>query len=106
MTPSPTLTPWPGDEPPARDQIEASFRQMTLTPSWWSNGPGDTYATHSHSYHKLLFCARGTIEFAVEPNGDRIELKAGDRLDIPPGVVHSTVVGPDGVACVEAARSG
>ena len=106
MTPSPTLTPWPNPESPTRERIEALFRELDLSPGWWSNGPGDTYAPHSHGYHKVLFCARGTIEFAVQPAGDRIELKAGDRLDIPPGVVHSAVVGPHGVTCAEAARRG
>lgn len=32
-------------------------------------------------------------------------LSLGDRLGLPPpGTLHSAVVGPSGVACVEAAR--
>ena len=33
--------------------------------SEWSNGPGCTYATHSHSYKKLLCCLEGSIVFHV-----------------------------------------
>ncbi len=98
------VTNWHSADRPSRDQIEASFRQMALTPSWWSNGPGDTYTPHSHAYHKVLFCAQGTIAFTVQPGGDRIDLMPGDRLDLPPGVVHSAIVGPDGVTCAEAAQ--
>jgi quercetin dioxygenase-like cupin family protein len=50
----------------------------------------------------VLFCAEGTIRFICA--GEAIDLEPGDRLDIPPGVVHSAVVGPLGVQCVEAAR--
>ena len=74
-----------------------------LRPRWWSNGPGDRYEAHSHAYHKVLYCARGSIRF--ESNGGVFELHPGDRLDIPPGTPHSAAVGPGGVACVEAPRS-
>lgn len=104
MAASPTLTSWPGPDPPTRDRLEAVFRKMNLAPGWWSNGPHDIYAAHSHSYHKVLYCARGSIRFTIEPSGEHIDLTPGDRLDIPPGSVHSAVVGPDGVTCVEAAR--
>jgi quercetin dioxygenase-like cupin family protein len=68
----------------------------------WSNGPGDRYSEHSHPYHKVLFCARGSIRFVC--TGEAIDLSPGDRLDIPAGVTHSAVVGPAGVSCIEAAR--
>jgi quercetin dioxygenase-like cupin family protein len=48
--------------------------------------------------------ARGSITFVLEDSGERLELRPGDRLDIPPGVVHSALVGREGVACVEAPR--
>jgi quercetin dioxygenase-like cupin family protein len=76
------------------------MRLEGLSPSWWSNGPGDTYAAHSHSYNKVLYCTEGSITFAVE--GADFELHAGDRLDIPRGTSHSAVVGGEGVTCVEA----
>lgn len=104
MSDRPTLTRNEAASPPSRERLDAELRGMGLSPSWWSNGPGDTYAPHSHSYHKVLFCAGGSITFKVEPGGDAFELRPGDRLDIPPGTVHSAVVGPEGVACVEAAR--
>lgn len=104
MTETPTLTESQDATPPSRDRLEAEFRGMGLSPGWWSNGPGDRYAPHSHSYHKVLFCAQGTIRFTIEPSGEAFELKAGDRLDIPPGTTHAAVVGPQGVTCVEAAR--
>jgi quercetin dioxygenase-like cupin family protein len=73
-----------------------------LRPQAWSNGPGDSYSAHSHTYHKVLYCTRGSIRF--ESQGAVFELSVGDRLDIPPQTPHSAVVGPQGVACLEAPR--
>lgn len=84
--------------------VLAAFAREGLRPVHWSNGPGDTYASHNHTYHKVLYCLRGSIAFRLTATSEVIELGPGDRLDIEPGTEHSAVVGPHGVACVEAAR--
>jgi quercetin dioxygenase-like cupin family protein len=66
----------------------------------WSNGPGDRYAEHSHSYTKLLYCTRGSIDFVLA-DGRTLSLRPGDRLVLPAGTVHAAVVGPEGCACTE-----
>jgi mannose-6-phosphate isomerase-like protein (cupin superfamily) len=97
------VVPWPRAELPTEAALERLLRDEGLAPRWWSNGPGDRYAAHSHAYHKVLYCARGSIRFDV--GTQRIELSPGDRLEIPPNTAHSAVVGPAGVTCVEAGRS-
>ena len=82
--------------------IEAFEAERCSTPREWSNGPGDRYAPHEHAYHKVLFCLEGSIAFHVEARD--VELGAGDRLDLPPGTVHSATVGPEGCQCIEASR--
>jgi mannose-6-phosphate isomerase-like protein (cupin superfamily) len=99
------VTRWTGRQPPTKADLERLFRDEGLSPSWWSNGPGDTYAPHSHPYHKVLYCASGSITFRLEAAGEELEMNPGDRLDIPPGTVHSARVGDRGVSCTEAARN-
>jgi quercetin dioxygenase-like cupin family protein len=70
----------------------------------WSNGPGDRYAPHSHGYEKVLYCVEGSIRFQLENEGRTLELEAGDRMVLPPGTVHSAVVGTDGCTCIEGRR--
>jgi quercetin dioxygenase-like cupin family protein len=82
-----------------------AFAREGLTPLRWSNEPGDEYAPHSHPYHKVLYCLRGSIVFRTTAKGEEIALAPGDRLDIEPGTEHGAVVGPHGVECIEAARS-
>ncbi len=70
----------------------------------WSNGAGDRYAAHSHDFEKVLYCVAGSITFMLESEGRNLELKAGDRMVLPAGTVHSAVVGDAGCTCIEGRR--
>jgi quercetin dioxygenase-like cupin family protein len=75
-----------------------------LKPYAWSNAPGDVYAAHTHAYHKVIYVVQGSITFGLPRRGEQVTLRTGDRLDLPAGVAHDAVVGPQGVACLEAHR--
>lgn len=90
---------WSGP-PPSEETLRARMVRAGLQPGEWGNAPGDRYGRHSHGYRKVLYCARGSIVFHT-PDGD-VELRAGDRLDLDPGVEHAATVGPEGVRCLEA----
>ena len=88
-----------GSEPLGAGQ---RFDAEGLVPHAWSNGPGDRYGWHAHPYHKVLICTDGSITFHLR--GRDVQLGAGDRLDLEPGVEHAATVGPEGVRCLEASR--
>ena len=44
------------------------------------------------------------IRFVLTAENESLELRAGDRLDLEPGLEHSAFVGPEGVVCLEAQR--
>jgi quercetin dioxygenase-like cupin family protein len=96
----PTVTPWPGPQPPDEPAILREFAAAGLTPSLWSNAPYDSYPPHTHTYHKVLYVVFGSITFGV--GGEKITLHAGDRLDLPPDTIHDAQVGQAGVVCLEA----
>jgi quercetin dioxygenase-like cupin family protein len=73
-----------------------------LSPYAWSNGPHDIYSAHAHSYNKIIYVVQGSIAFGLPELGEKLTLKAGDRLDLPAGTVHDAVVGAHGVICLEA----
>ena len=102
MPEQPRVTRWPQDEPPTELILLRLYEAEGLTPYAWSNDPGDVYAAHTHATHKVLYCLRGSIAFGLPDSGSEITLNPGDRLDLPAGVVHSAVVGPRGVVCLEA----
>jgi quercetin dioxygenase-like cupin family protein len=101
----PTLTRWPSDRPPPDErQLRALVSAENIAPYAWGNPPGDRYEAHSHPYHKVLYCLSGSIVFEMPELGQSVELGPGDRLDLPPRVLHSAKVGADGVVCLEAHR--
>jgi quercetin dioxygenase-like cupin family protein len=89
-----------GPVAPDAGSIETSLRREARDVYGWSNAPGDTYGEHEHGYTKLLYCTRGSIDFVLG-NGERVAMRPGDRLVLPPRTRHSAVVGPEGCACVE-----
>lgn len=93
---------WEKPDPPSESELREIYRQEGLTPYAWSNGPGDTYAAHAHDYHKVIYVVRGSITWVLPDTNERIETRAGDRLDLPQGVAHAALVGPQGVTCLEA----
>jgi mannose-6-phosphate isomerase-like protein (cupin superfamily) len=98
---------WQGAEQPQEHELRSRMRKEGLAPYSWSNGPGDTYAVHSHSYEKVLYCVHGSIRFVLpdQPESSRsIDLAAGDCMILPARVRHSARVGPYGVTCLEATR--
>ena len=78
------------------------LRAEGLAPQSWSNGPGDRYGTHEHGYDKVIVCDAGSIAFGLPASGTTIELREGDRLELPAGTSHDARVGPRGVTCLEA----
>jgi mannose-6-phosphate isomerase-like protein (cupin superfamily) len=84
------------------DALAAFLAEGCSAPRSWGNGPGDSYGTHDHGYHKVLFCLEGSIVFHTA-TGD-VALDAGDRLDLRAGTEHAATVGPLGCSCIEATR--
>ena len=71
-----------------------------LDPGAWSNDPGDRYASHDHTYDKVIVVTSGSITFGLDDGPT--ELAVGDRLELPAATAHDANVGPSGVVCLEA----
>lgn len=84
--------------------VERFLRDSGVDPYAWSNGPGDRYAAHEHTFTKLLMCAAGSITFLLEDPEARIELHPGEGFVLPPGTRHAAIVGPRGCTCLEGHR--
>ena len=96
---------WQGGPSPDSQLIEACMQAENLPYYRWSNGPGDVYGAHQHTYDKVIYIVQGTITFGLPEEGGQLTLAAGDRLSLPAGVVHNAVVGQHGVVCLEGHRS-
>jgi quercetin dioxygenase-like cupin family protein len=104
MMNTPQVIPWPDPTPPTESALRQIYADEGLSPYQWSNGPHGIYSAHTHSYDKVIYVVRGSITFGLPELGQSLILKAGDRLDLPAGIVHDAVVGAQGVTCLEAHR--
>jgi quercetin dioxygenase-like cupin family protein len=96
------VTHWNQEEPATEGAIQEMLSKEGLTAYKWSNMPGDVYSPHSHGYNKVIYVVRGSITFGLPESGQKMELFAGDRLDLPSGIKHDAIVGSQGVVCLEA----
>ena len=102
MTGTPHVTLWAGSAPPSQSTLWRLMTDEGLSPYSWSNGPHDVYSAHSHSYDKVIYVVQGSITFGLPELEQKLILNPGDRLDLPANIVHSAIVGPQGVVCLEA----
>lgn len=100
----PLLTRWSGSQFPEEAEIRRRMSQEGLRAYRWFNAPGETYPPHTHPYQKVVYVVQGSIAFGIPETGGSILMMVGDRLDLPAGIVHDAVVGPEGVVCLEAHR--
>jgi uncharacterized protein YjlB len=98
---APLVRPWAASVAPTQSTLWRLMTEEGLNPYSWSNGPFDVYSAHSHSYNKVIYVVQGSITFGLPELGQQLTLKAGDRLDLPAGVVHDAHVGAQGVVCLE-----
>lgn len=95
---------WSEEESPTENKIRRILEAEGLSCYRWANAPGDIYSAHTHPFHKVIYVAQGSITFGLPGEGKRVNLQAGDRLELMPGVMHNAEVGPEGVVCLEAHR--
>jgi quercetin dioxygenase-like cupin family protein len=84
------------------DSLEDRLRSEGLRAASWGNGPGDRYGEHAHDYDKVLVASSGSIVFHLPESGLDVELRVGERLDLPAHTRHAATVGSAGVSCLEA----
>ncbi|MEK7639218.1 MAG: cupin domain-containing protein [Patescibacteria group bacterium] len=64
----------------------------------WQDKPGTIYQTHTHKGKVTIFITDGSVTFDF--SGDKKEVKAGERFDVPVGAPHSAIVGSQGALYV------
>ncbi|MBN1221241.1 MAG: AraC family ligand binding domain-containing protein [Anaerolineae bacterium] len=96
------VTPWRKETPPTEAELRATLEDQQLKVYRWSNAPEDVYASHTHGYNKIICVVQGSIRFDLPTRHETLNLKAGDQFELPAGIRHSAIVGPEGVTCLEA----
>jgi quercetin dioxygenase-like cupin family protein len=92
---------WRGGQHPSYQTITQKMHDEGLRPYTWSNGPNCRDTVRSHGYSKVLYCVEGSVEVVLPDVNQTVVLRPGDRMELPRGVRHATIIGPRGAQCVE-----
>ena len=95
---------WRGGQHPTLQTITEKMQQEGLRPYASSNGPNSRIAARSHGYTKVMYCVEGTLELFFPDASQSLMLRAGDRVELPSGLRHATIVGSQGARCLECAK--
>jgi quercetin dioxygenase-like cupin family protein len=96
---------WAHGGAPNESDLYAQMVAEGLDPYKWSSNPQDIFPAHDHAYEKVIIVLAGSITFGFPIEGEPTTLYPGDRLALPPRVMHNAVAGKNGVVCLEAQRS-
>ena len=95
---------WRGGQHPTFQAITQKMEQEGLRPYASSNGPNSRIAARSHGYAKVLYCVEGSLELFFPDVSQSLLLRPGDRVELPRGLRHATIVGSQGARCLECAK--
>lgn len=86
----------------SEEELQDFLTAKNLTTERWTADAGEVFEPHSHDYHKLLFCAEGSLGMTAA--GRNFSLQPGDTLELPAGTEHHATAGLTGAVCYEAHR--
>jgi quercetin dioxygenase-like cupin family protein len=64
----------------------------------WTDEPNTKYPLHAHKGKVAFYVIKGSITMQLE--GKTITLNPNDRIDVPVGIEHTGIVGPEGCTYV------
>lgn len=59
----------------------------------WTDEPGTLYDEHEHHGRVSFYVIRGSVTFH---GGIEKTVSSGERIDVPIGVKHTAIIGPEG----------
>jgi quercetin dioxygenase-like cupin family protein len=59
----------------------------------WTDDPNTVYEEHTHQGKVSFYVIKGMVSFS---GGIDNVISIGERIDVPPGIKHSAIIGPEG----------
>jgi quercetin dioxygenase-like cupin family protein len=95
---------WKGSAAPQEKSLRDQLERNGFDVFRWSDAAGADYPPHSHDHDESLWVVGGEISFGIA--GKSYPLRAGDRLMLPRGTVHTAKAGPAGATYLIGQRQG
>lgn len=89
------VIPWNGGPPPMEEALRQRLTAEGFEVFRWRDTAGTDYQPHSHDHDESLWVVEGEMTFGAA--GREFHLRAGDRLMLPKGTIHTAHAGVGGV---------
>ena len=73
---------------PSLESLRAALTNEGFAATKWTDSPGTVYSLRSHEYAETRWVVHGQLRIGLPESGEEFVLKAGDRIDLPPGAPH------------------
>ena len=94
---------WSGGTALTKTAIQNVMLSEGFRPVIMFGMPGEIHTLNALPVRRVTWVYKGSITFVLPGKiEEEITLHKGDRLDLPPDVLHYAIVGPEGVQCLEA----
>lgn len=88
--------------------VEADIRARLIADGYqavkWQNEAATGYPPHAHIYPETLWLLEGSLTVVLPAESRLLDLTPGDRVELPKGVLHGTMAGPEGAVYLLATR--
>jgi quercetin dioxygenase-like cupin family protein len=102
--PAVQVTLWEGRSRPNEEALRIRLSEEGYQAVKWSNEPAEGYPPHAHIYPEVLWVLSGNVTLILPVENRLLELEPGDRVEVPAGMSHGTMAGPDGVSYLLATK--
>jgi quercetin dioxygenase-like cupin family protein len=95
---------WEAATPPSEETLRGQLSAEGYGVVRWQNEPRTGYPPHAHIYPETLWVITGSVSALLPAELRILELLPGDRVELPAGMLHAVVAGPEGAAYLLATR--
>lgn len=94
--PQARVTLWAGPGRVTEEGVRAWLTAAGYQAVRWQSEPATGYPPHAHIYPETLWLLAGSLTVILPAEDRLLELAPGDRIELPQGMVHGTMAGPEG----------
>ena len=95
---------WEGPGKPTEEGIRERLAAQGYGVVRWTNEPATGYQPHAHIYPETMWVLSGSLTVILPADGRLLELLPGDRIEVPPGILHGAMAGTEGATYLLATR--
>ena len=94
--PTPRVILWEGAGRPDEAAIHDELTRGGYGVVRYRQEAGAGYGPHAHVYPEMMWVMEGSLTILLPSEARVLELRIGDRIEMPQGFVHGVVAGEDG----------